>query len=260
MRGVLHRVAVAAEDLQRVAGNFFNHVGCEQLGHASFQIGTLAGIFLLCCEVGELAGGFDVGRHVGQLVLDDLELGDRLAKLFAFLGILQRRVKGSLRHADRARRGLNARRLVDAHQLVEAAPLHPADQVLGRHLEILEVEAERLHAVVADGGNRRTGELWRDELIARCLLHHEHRQPLVALADIGIGTRQHGHDMGAVGEGDPRLGAVEQIAAVGLLDSAQLHAGRVGASIRLGERRCGQDVPGRDARQPAFFLRVRPAV
>ena len=89
-------------------------------------------------------------RHHGDLVGDAREVGDRLAELHAFFGIAQRLLHRRLRHADGARRGLDARRLERLHQLLEALALDAAEQVLGLHLKAVEGDLVFLHAAIAE--------------------------------------------------------------------------------------------------------------
>src|SRR5688500_19108831 len=49
----------------------------------------------------ERAGGLDLGLHVGQLVLDRLEAGDRAAERVALLGVGGRELERGLGDADR---------------------------------------------------------------------------------------------------------------------------------------------------------------
>src|SRR3954447_6395809 len=79
---VLLHVAVAAEDLDALVGDLAADAGGEELGHRD-----LADRILTVAEapgggVGELFGGFDLRRHLGELVADRLELADRAAEGF----------------------------------------------------------------------------------------------------------------------------------------------------------------------------------
>ena len=55
--------------------------------------------------VSECPRGLEVGRHVDQLPFDALEVADRLAELFALLGVLDRRVECAPRDDVRHDRG-----------------------------------------------------------------------------------------------------------------------------------------------------------
>ena len=105
----------------------------EQLGHAGFEIAALAVVLVAGGEIGELARHHDLDRHHRQLVSHPRELDERLAELLALHRIMQPEFKRLLRHADRARGGLDAGAFEGLHQLLEALPLYAAEQVGRRH-------------------------------------------------------------------------------------------------------------------------------
>ncbi len=78
---------------------------------ASFRRAALAG---------EQAGGLDLRRHVGQLELDRLMLGDRLAECPALLGVLEGQLQRALGEADAAGGDVDAAELERVHHLAEA--------------------------------------------------------------------------------------------------------------------------------------------
>src|SRR4029453_19008772 len=99
----LLRVAVAAEDLDRLAGGPARRLRGEELG-----LGALLGVrepLLLAPRgpVDEQARRIDLGRHVRELPLDGLELGDRLAKLLPLEGVVAREGERGLRDPERLR-------------------------------------------------------------------------------------------------------------------------------------------------------------
>jgi hypothetical protein len=75
--------------------------------------------------------------------------------------------------------------------------------------------------------------------------------------DVRIGARQQGDDVGAAGEGAPRLGAVDDptfVAADLRRFGAAAHRGDVGADVRLGDRDRRHDLAGGELRQPVLLL------
>ena len=66
--GVLHRVAVAAMDLQRAVGIGEGHARGEQLRHPRLDIATLPGVLPPRGEIRQLADQHRFGRHPGELV------------------------------------------------------------------------------------------------------------------------------------------------------------------------------------------------
>ena len=87
---------------------------------------------------GELAGGGELGGHVGQVVADGLMLPDRLAETLPLLGVGQRILQRRGRHAQRPRRHLDAAGLQALHHLGEALPGRPAEHRRRRHPAVVE--------------------------------------------------------------------------------------------------------------------------
>src|SRR5262249_28823808 len=99
----LLRVPVAAEDLDGLRGLAPRHLRRVQL-----RLGALlrVGPALLLQPGGavdEQARGVDLGRHVGELPLDRLEVRDALPELLALERVRARGVVGRLRYAERLR-------------------------------------------------------------------------------------------------------------------------------------------------------------
>src|SRR3954469_12698102 len=76
----LLRVAVAAEDLDRLAGLAARDGRCEQLRLGALDAVRVAGLLQARGAPRERAGGLDLGLHVGELLLDRAEPGDRPAE------------------------------------------------------------------------------------------------------------------------------------------------------------------------------------
>src|SRR5439155_1024192 len=104
--GELARVAVAAQDLDRVGRDLHGRVGRPALGH-----GRLVGvardprIHLARRVVDHEPGAVHEHRHVGEHELDPLEARDRLTELLPLLRVAHRRVERRLADADRHRAG-----------------------------------------------------------------------------------------------------------------------------------------------------------
>src|SRR3954452_17652821 len=73
---VLLRVAVAAVDAERVLHDLLAGLRGEQLRHAGLEVRALAGVLEAGGLTGEEACGLHLGRHVRELELDRLVLGD----------------------------------------------------------------------------------------------------------------------------------------------------------------------------------------
>ena len=98
--------------------------------------------------VGEQARGLDLGREVGDLRLDRLELGDRLAERLALLRVGDRLVERALGEADAHRGDADPAAVEDVEELLEAVAA-AAEQVRLRHAAVLEGERPRVGGVPA---------------------------------------------------------------------------------------------------------------
>src|SRR5581483_10805341 len=92
--------AVAAMNLESLVGDFHGHFGRKQFRHSGFFRDPPPRVFSSTRAVSKPTGGFNIGGHGRELVLNGLKLGDEAAKLLSMLGILQCRVKRALRGAD----------------------------------------------------------------------------------------------------------------------------------------------------------------
>ena len=103
--------------------------------------------------VSECPRGLEVGRHIGQLPFDALEVADRLAELFALLGVLDRRVECAPRDDVRHDRGPEPLP-VQGLQLPSERRLAPGQDVLLRdddvHREVRLGVARHVRVVVLD--------------------------------------------------------------------------------------------------------------
>src|ERR1700684_2599186 len=100
---VLLRVTVAAMDPQAFLGAEATGLGGEQLRHPRLQVGALAGVLHRRRAAHEQPRRVDLRRHVGELELDRLVLGDRLAERLALLGVFERQLERALGEAGGAR-------------------------------------------------------------------------------------------------------------------------------------------------------------
>src|SRR5712691_1588814 len=77
---ILLDVAVAAVDLDGLLRAAHGQAACLELGLRGGEGEVAPGVLLARGLVNEQARRFDLGRHVGELALDGLELRDRLAE------------------------------------------------------------------------------------------------------------------------------------------------------------------------------------
>src|SRR3954454_19647451 len=115
--GVLARVAVAAEDLDRALGRPHRDLAGLELGHRALGVlERLARPAHPRRAPDEQAGGVDLELHVGQREAHRLVLDDLLAELLALLGVLERVLVGGTRDADGLRANGRAAGLEGLHR------------------------------------------------------------------------------------------------------------------------------------------------
>ena len=194
----LLRVAVAAEDLDRLRGLAPRHLGREQLRLRALLGVRRAGRLQPRRPIDEQARGVDLGRHVGELPLDRLEVRDALTERVALLRVLARDVVGRLRDAERLRGDTDPAAVERRHRDGEALVLLVQEAValdvraldddvvrrrrvetelllVARHANVIGVEDEGGHASRAVGrfvgaGEEKKGAgvaAVRDPLLAR---------------------------------------------------------------------------------------------
>ena len=195
--------------------------------------------------IGELDGGhvghrdrlLELDEHVDHAVLQHLELADRLAKLLALLGVVQRAFVQAAQHAASLAADRD-RRLVDHgfHQR-QPRPLG-ADQRLRREGDVFEQHlggARTVHRRIVAGGDAR-----------RRLIDQEHRHA----AGLALGAAGAGGDDQLVGprRADHNGFVAVQHPARAVLARGGGEVGPVVAALRLGggegEDRLAGDDPG----------------
>ena len=186
--------------------------------------------------------------HVGDLLLDQLELADLLAEGAAFERVGNGEVDAALRLADAARRHREASHVERRAEDREALARLAEHRVVG-HEGVLEVHLgevvalERAHREVAD----------RDAA-GRVRIDQERRHAAVLL--LAVDRRHHEEEPRVRGVRDEDLGAGEAPAAVGARRGGG-HVAEVGAAAGLGETRGGEQIAARDRAEPALLLRRR---
>src|SRR5260370_15520525 len=100
----LFGVAKAAMNAHRFERDFLAHLSGKEFGHASFQVAALAPVLFLRGLLEQETRRLYPGRHIRQLELDGLVLGNRLAKGGALLRVFDGVVKSRLGHTYTSRR------------------------------------------------------------------------------------------------------------------------------------------------------------
>src|SRR6202158_3093174 len=99
---VLGRVAVATVDAHRLQRGSDADLRRVELRHPGLEVRTPARVECGGRPPGEEARGLHLGRHVGELQLDGLELGDRPAECMPVARVRERAVQARLRYANRS--------------------------------------------------------------------------------------------------------------------------------------------------------------
>ena len=131
------QIAVAAEDLQGIVGDFQGDIRGVLLRHGGFHAVGGVLLFQISGAVYQQPGGPEFGCHVGDLEGNSLLLADAAAELDALLGILYRRFKGTLSDAQRLGRDADAAAVQGGHGDLKALALL-SQQVLLGNLDIIE--------------------------------------------------------------------------------------------------------------------------
>src|SRR5450631_2842001 len=136
-------VAVAAVDLHGGVAGADGRPRRVVLGDRRFLGGALSLILHPGGAPDEQARGVQLGRHVGQHVLDRLELAERLAELHPLLGVAARSLERRAPDADRPGADADAP-LVENLQRVEEAVVDVAQALLVTDSNVLEDELCRV--------------------------------------------------------------------------------------------------------------------
>ena len=197
--------------------------------------------------MGQRAGRFDFGLHVGEHPLNGLIVGDGLAEGFALLGVFRRGFERALRQAHRLRGDADSAAIERFEGDAQALPFF-AEAVFDRHAAILQrnfggARKAQTHFVfvAADAESGKIG------------LHQKGGDAARAGVRVGLGKNQ--VDAGNAAVGDPGFGAVQQVM-IAVAGGASLNSGGVGAGLWFGEAKCTEDFAFGQTGQIFFLLGV----
>src|ERR1035437_5808297 len=233
--GVVLDEAVAAVDLHGLAGDADGGLGSEELGHGGFAGDAQAAVEHPGGAIVEQAGGIDIHRHIDELVLDGLKLGNRAAELFAQFGILEGGVVCALGHAD-GERGDRDAAAIEHFEAGHETVVQFADELFGRETAVFEDDLA--------GGAGAQAELVLLLAAAEAgVAFFDGEGGDAVLRGGAIGDR-HGHaEIGEVGVGGERLRPVEHPHAA-FEFGVGAGAGGVAAGLGLGEGPAAQPFAG----------------
>src|SRR5215813_2795613 len=243
---VLPHVAVAAEELQALVYELALQVGGPVLGHRGGGDVELAFQMPGHAVVDEHACDMSLGLELGELEAGVLEIDDRLAEGLALLDVSQRVLERGLDGGDRLDGDDQPLLRQLLHELDEAHAGAAAQQVVGRHADIVEEQLRRvlrLHAdllEIAAALEARRGGLDGDQ-----------RRALGA--ELGIGLGDHDHQVGELAVADEGLGAVDH-PVVAVHDGAGLDRLEVRAGAGLGHGDGGHKLAGTGLGDPLLLL------
>src|SRR5262245_29381430 len=228
--GVLVGEAVASVDLDAVGGRALALHGGEPLGERGLPRVALPLVLEPARAQPEEPRRVVVGDHLRDHLLHELVLPDGHPERLPALGVGDGGVQAGPDEAGGPRRHRVAAVLEGEHRDLEALPLRP-HPVLRGNLDVLEGEA----AGVAGEDPPLLLHRVRAEALEGAL-HDEGGEPAVValLLLLLVGPRDDEEVVGDVGEADPDLLPVEDVA-VALLDRRGLDPHRVGARVGLGE-------------------------
>ncbi len=186
-------------------------------------------------------GRLDPARHVGELHRDRLVLDDRPSHRVALLRVPQRRRQRRVGDADAPRGDVDATQLERTDGLVEPAALHPTEQMVLGHDDVVEHDLAGVDALVAE-----LPELARHR-VAQLLGHDEQRHAPVARFGAGIRLHEHGEAVPLVRVRDPHLRPAEHVDPVGPR-RRRAHRLEIGAAVGFGQREPAAQLGGGELR------------
>ena len=239
---VITQIAIAAEHLERAVDNRGTAVARQFLGHRG-----KAGLVrrpsrdLGGGQIEQRARRLEIGRHVSQLELGVLELGNGFAELLALLHIDYRLIKAALRPAQRAGADVQPAAIEPGHGKLEAVTFL-AHAVGNRHAGILEHDLRSRRCVPAQ---LAFGCAERDA--RRVLFDDKARNALGAAV---AGSHHDDVDVIISAAGNELLGAVQHIV-IAFETRGGGQRGRVRSRAGFGQAVPRQEVHRHEARQVA---------
>src|SRR5262249_25912114 len=153
------------------------------------------------------------------------------------------------REARAARRDVDAAQLQSVQHLLQAVPFLGSDQVVGRHLAVLEYQLRGVYSPVTE-----LVELAHD-LVARSLLDEEQADALVGRLRLRVGLHQHGEDLALRAVRDPHFRAVHDVV-IAITARRRAYPLEIGSAIGLGQSDAAPHLTARETRQPLALLRL----
>ena len=231
--------------LQRTVDDTLGVFGGHHLGHRCFARGARsAGVTQPRRAVGQQRSGIDVGRHVAEGRLAELEIGQALREHASCLRMYQRLVERTPRKAQGRRSDAGAEDVQRAHRQLEAVTGLAQALQLG-HAAVVEAQTcERVRSDHLDTlGDLQAG---------RAGVHNVGAEALCAacggLMPSDAVTRKDAIDVRDTAVADPRLFAVQHHV-VTIIQGAAGHCRHIAAGFRLAQCKGRDALTARDTRQ-----------
>ncbi len=215
-------------DLHGLMGDPHRRLGCSELGHCRFGAELLPLPFQPRGAQRQQQRCIQLALHVGDLGLGHLERADRRAECLALLDVGQRGLISRTCNPDRLRGNTDAPGVQNAHRSLEALAFH------AQHFIGLRNVIGKLDFAGGRGANAELGLGLAAMKTGAIGVDHERSDAARTLVRLGHCKQDDvlGHRAG----GDPALLAVDEEAAIGLLDRAAAHCRGIRAGLRLGQR------------------------
>src|SRR5258708_27827359 len=236
----------------RFERDFLAHLGGKEFGHASFQVAALTPILFLRGLLEQETRRLYPGRDIGQLELDVMVLGNRLAKGVALLRVLDRVVKCRLGHTYSSRRYVDTSDLQSAHNVLKPLAFAATKQAVSGHTHIIEDKFGGLNTLIA--------KLFKGTAHAqsRCaLFNNEDTHAAIGWANVCAGARQHGKNTPVHAICDPEFGALEQVI-ITVAHGGHGNGLHIAACIRLRNSYSPPFIPSSPHKQKTPALLLRP--
>ena len=192
--GIISCVAVAAIELQAAAGNIAGVLCSHKLCHSGKMAVVLSIVLRAGCLINQKLCSLGVGRHLRQLKLGVLELGNALAELYTAVDVFHGLLDGALRDTKGLSCDTDTSAVQGHHGYLEAL-VQLAQHVLLRNLHILKNQLCRcgsadshLLLVLADGEafHILLNDEGGDSMIALLLVGHGKYDINLCRAGVGV--------------------------------------------------------------------------
>src|SRR5579884_633440 len=237
---IVQQNAIAAQHLAGLRDNFARQPCIVHLRQRGHRIRHLALLLQLAEAQAQQLHAGDVGKHRGQLGLDDLEIVERASKLHALPRIVPRDFVGGhcMTYGLPGNTGTGSSQ--HPRGIFEATRI--GQPIFGGHTHVCERDIG-----LPDGplGHLAGHDLWFEARSAFFDQEASHLALVIARPDDG--------DIGKRGVANPTFGAIDDVF-VAITPRARFEHHGVGAVIRLGQAKSADLLHTRHERQPALLL------